>query len=78
MIFVGVVLLLLAKWAWGAGTFLGGWGFLFLGHRIEGNHPAFFQGPLYLLVGPIWVAKEVWMFLSGRRPIPESQGPQTK
>jgi hypothetical protein len=31
---------------------------------VEGNHPAFFQGPIYLLVGPIWVAKEVWTFLS--------------
>src|ERR1700737_3016010 len=73
MIFAGIVLLILMKWAWGAGFFLGGWGFLFLGHRIEGNHPAFFQGPIYLLVGPIWVAKEAWMFLPGppRGPPPE-------
>ena len=67
MIFAGIVLLILMKWAWGAGFFLGGWGFLFLGHRIEGNHPAFFQGPIYLLVGPIWVAKEIWAFLTGAR-----------
>jgi uncharacterized membrane protein YGL010W len=65
MIFAGIILLLFMKWAWGAGFFLGGWAFLFLGHRIEGNHPAFFQGPIYLLVGPIWVAKEAWMFLTG-------------
>ena len=38
---------------------------LFLGHRIEGNKPAFFQGPIYLLVGPIWVAKEIWGTLTG-------------
>jgi len=38
---------------------------LFLGHRIEGNKPAFFQGPIYLLVGPVWVAKELWSFLTG-------------
>ena len=52
MIFAGIVLLILTKWIWGAVFFVGGWVFLFLGHRIEGNHPAFFQGPVYLLVGP--------------------------
>src|SRR5580704_8212896 len=57
MIFVGIVLLIFMKWIWGASFFVGGWIFLFLGHKIEGNHPAFFQGPVYLLVGPIWVAK---------------------
>src|SRR5215475_10677134 len=65
MIFAGIVLFVLQKWSWGVGSFLGGWVLLFLGHRIEGNHPAFFQGPIYLLVGPIWVAKEAWTFLSG-------------
>jgi hypothetical protein len=42
---------------------------------VEGNHPAFFQGPIYLLVGPIWVAKEAWDFLTGKRPpvAPEEQ-----
>ena len=63
MIFAGVVLLVLRHWGWGAGGFLGGWVLLLLGHRIEGNKPAFFQGPIYLLVGPIWVAKEAWTFL---------------
>jgi uncharacterized membrane protein YGL010W len=65
MIFAGLILFILTRWAWGGGFFLGGWVFLFLGHRIEGNHPAFFQGPVYLLVGPLWVAKEAWMFLTG-------------
>lgn len=78
MIFAGIILLFLAKWTWGTGVFVAGWAFLFLGHRIEGNHPAFFQGPLYLLVGPIWVAKEAWTFLSGRRLLPGSEGRQTK
>jgi hypothetical protein len=73
MIFVGIFLLLLTKWIWAAAFFLGGWVLLFLGHRIEGNRPAFFQGPIYLLVGPIWVAKEAWMFLTRthRKPAPE-------
>ena len=78
MIFAGIILLVLLKWAWGAGFFLGGWVFLFLGHRIEGNHPAFFQGPVYLLVGPIWVTKEIWMLLTGTRSAPRSDSGQTK
>jgi uncharacterized membrane protein YGL010W len=54
----------LLKWRWGVSCFVGGWVLLFVGHRIEGNNPAFFQGAIYLLVGPIWVAKEIWTFLS--------------
>lgn len=57
LIFAGLICLVLMKWYLGAGLFLGGCVFLFVGHRIEGNHPAFFQGPIYLLVGPVWVAK---------------------
>jgi hypothetical protein len=73
MIFAGVILVILTKWLWGIGIFLGGWVLLLLGHRIEGNRPAFFEGPIYLLVGPIWVAKEVWTFLTEttRSPTPE-------
>jgi uncharacterized membrane protein YGL010W len=77
-IFAGIVLLVLTKWLWGAGFFLGGWVLLFLGHRIEGNHPAFFQGPVYLLVGPIWVAKEVWMSVTGAHHSPASDQTQAK
>ena len=77
MIFAGIVLFILMKWMWGAGFFAGGWAFLFLGHRIEGNHPAFFQGPVYLLVGPIWVAKELWAFLTGAHHSPGSEGGKT-
>jgi len=78
MIFAGIILLILTKWIWGAAFFIGGWAFLFLGHRIEGNHPAFFQGPIYLLVGPIWVAKELWMFVTGTHHAPASDTTQTK
>jgi len=74
MIFAGMLLFIFMKWIWGTGFFLGGWLLLFLGHRIEGNKPAFFQGPIYLLVGPIWVAKEVWTFLTGTHPRPTSEG----
>jgi uncharacterized membrane protein YGL010W len=74
MIFVGIFLLILMKWIWGASFFVGGWVFLLLGHKIEGNHPAFFQGPIYLLVGPIWVAKEAWEFLVGTHRTSASEG----
>jgi uncharacterized membrane protein YGL010W len=59
VIFAGVVLLLMLHWKLGLALFVAGWVLLFLGHRIEGNNPAFFQGPIYFLVGPIWVAKEI-------------------
>jgi uncharacterized membrane protein YGL010W len=68
LIFAGLILLVLLRWRWGIGCFLVGWMLLFLGHRIEGNNPAFFQGAVYLMVGPIWVAKEIWTFLTGKRP----------
>lgn len=82
MIFLGLICLIFMKWIWGTSFFLGGWLFLFVGHKIEGNHPAFFQGPIYLLVGPIWVAKEAWEFLTGTHRAPSSedtpQGSATK
>ncbi len=78
MIFIGLLLFIFLKWFWGATFFVGGWAFLFLGHRIEGNHPAFFQGPVYLLVGPIWVAKEAWSFLTREHRAPASQASRTK
>jgi len=78
LIFAGIVLAILTKWIWGVGLFVGGWVLLLLGHRIEGNHPAFFQGPVYLLVGPIWVAKEIWMFVSGAHHEAASGSTQAK
>jgi len=76
LIFAGIVLLF-TKWIWGGAFFVGGWVLLFLGHKLEGNHPAFFQGPVYLLVGPIWVAKEAWEFLTGSHRAAASDGQKT-
>ena len=67
LIFVGLVLLVLMHWKWGLACFVGGWVLLLVGHRIEGNNPAFFQGPIYLLVGPIWVLKELWTTITGTK-----------
>jgi len=74
LIFAGIILLVVLRWKLGVACFVGGWMLLFLGHRIEGNQPAFFQGLVYLLVGPVWVAKELRSFLSGthRQHSPES------
>ncbi len=65
LIFVGLVSVALMHWRWGLASFVGGWVLLLVGHRIEGNNPAFFQGPVYLLVGPIWVLKELWTSIRG-------------
>ena len=78
LIFAGLVLLLFTKWIWGGSFFVAGWMLLFLGHKLEGNHPAFFQGPVYLLVGPIWVAKEIGDFLTGKRSQAEADAPKTE
>jgi len=58
IILAGIVLLAMRHWQVGASLFVGGWILNFLGHRIEGNRPAFFQGVVYFLIGPLWVAKE--------------------
>jgi hypothetical protein len=74
LIFVGIILLLVS-WPWGLGLFCCGWAMLFLGHKVEGNRPAFFQGPVYFLVGPLWVAREIKQWLTGRSassPAPSS------
>lgn len=59
IILAGILLLVLTFWRIGLALFVGGWILLFTGHRIEGNKPAFFQGVIYFLVGPIWIAKEI-------------------
>jgi uncharacterized membrane protein YGL010W len=65
IILAGIVLLALTHWRVGLALFIGGWILLFTGHRIEGNKPAFFQGVIYFLVGPIWIAKELKEALFG-------------
>ena len=45
------------SWRWALLLFVVGWILQFVGHAIEGNRPAFFRNPLYLLVGPLWLAR---------------------
>ncbi len=51
------------SWRWALGLFAVGWTLQFLGHAIEGNQPAFYKNPLYLLVGPLWLLRRVAMTL---------------
>lgn len=60
---IGIPMIVLAlplfffSWRWGLALFVSGWIFQFVGHLIEGNQPAFFQNPIYLLVGPWWLIR---------------------
>ena len=59
IVIAGLVLLCITWWQIVLAFFVGGWILLFAGHRIERNRPAFFQGVVYFLVGPLWIAKEL-------------------
>jgi uncharacterized membrane protein YGL010W len=60
---IGIPLILISlplfffSWRWALLLFIVGWIFQFLGHAIEGNQPAFFKNPMYLLVGPVWLLR---------------------
>jgi uncharacterized membrane protein YGL010W len=49
--------LFLFSWRWALGLFLVGWLLQSAGHAIEGNQPAFFSNPVYLVVGPWWLVR---------------------
>ena len=62
---IGIPLIVLSlplfffNWRWALMFFVVGWILQFLGHLIEGNQPAFFRNPVYLFVGPLWLARRV-------------------
>jgi uncharacterized membrane protein YGL010W len=56
MIVVSLVLFFF-NWRWALALFIVGWILQFVGHLIEGNRPAFFRNPVYLLVGPWWLIR---------------------
>jgi uncharacterized membrane protein YGL010W len=49
--------LFLLNWRWALALFVIGWILQFVGHAVEGNQPAFFRNPVYLLVGPWWLLR---------------------
>jgi uncharacterized membrane protein YGL010W len=56
MVVVSLPLFFLS-WRWALASFVVGWVLQFIGHAIEGNRPAFFGNPVYLLVGPWWLVR---------------------
>lgn len=44
-------------WRWALALFVVGWVLQFIGHAIEGNQPAFFRNPVYLVIGPLWLVR---------------------
>src|SRR5438046_10750424 len=54
-------------WRWALALFVVGWVFQFIGHAIEGNQPAFFGNPVYLLVAPCWLVRRAGEALGLRR-----------
>ena len=57
------------EWRWALGLFVAGWALQFIGHAIEGNSPAFFRNPVYLVVGPLWLARRALAAIGiGRAP----------
>lgn len=57
MIVVSLVVVFF-NWKIGVGLFIVGWILQFIGHAFEGNMPAFFSNPVYLLVGVQWFFKK--------------------
>lgn len=51
------------NWKFGLALFVIGWVFQFVGHFIEGNQPAFFKNPVYLLMGPWFVVQKAFTSL---------------
>jgi len=42
------------------GSFFVAWVFQFIGHKIEGKKPSFFEDLQYLLIGPAWLLQFVY------------------
>lgn len=61
------------NWRWALVLFIVGWALQFLGHAIEGNQPAFFRNPVYLLVGPWWLVRRLCVALGLVKRTPARQ-----
>ena len=71
---IGIPLIILSllvfffNWRWALAMFVVGWILQFVGHAIEGNQPAFFKNPVYLLVGPLWLLRRVGSAIGFAKP----------
>jgi uncharacterized membrane protein YGL010W len=55
-------------WRLALALFIAGWILQFVGHAIEGNQPAFFKNPVYLLVGPLWLLRRAGSVIGFAKP----------
>jgi uncharacterized membrane protein YGL010W len=60
--------LIFLNWRWALALFVSGWLLQFVGHAIEGNQPAFFRNPLYLLIGPWWLLRRAATVFGASKP----------
>jgi uncharacterized membrane protein YGL010W len=59
-----------ATWlGWGAGLFVIGWAFQFVGHHYEQKKPAFVDDLMGLIIGPFFVTAEVAFLLGMRKSL---------
>ena len=65
------------NWRWALALFVVGWILQFVGHAIEGNQPAFFRNPVYLLIGPLWLARRALSAVGIARPPAKSLDKRT-
>ncbi len=65
------------NWRWALALFVVGWIFQFIGHAIEGNQPAFFRNPVYLLIGPLWLVRRALKVVGSSKPA-AAANPHTK
>lgn len=45
-------------WQVSLAPFILGWGLQFVGHKLEGTKPKFFENLVYLLIGPLYIFEE--------------------
>lgn len=64
--------LVVVSWPWALGLFAGGWILQFVGHAFEGKPPSFLKDPVYLLVGPYWWLKKLFVSKSDSSATPPS------
>jgi uncharacterized membrane protein YGL010W len=47
-------------WPVDLAAFILGWGFQFLGHKLEGTKPKFLENLIYLAIGPLFIFREMF------------------
>ena len=56
----GLAALPMPLWASSLGIFVIAWIFQFIGHKIEGKKPSFFEDLQFLMIGPMWLLADLY------------------